>query len=390
MFRFRIVQSRQRLFGSSSIGSAYKHATPVINTPRLSRRVSIVHKAYFTQPTLFMRNEQGMGGIFGNMPVNSQAATPEESSKVDADDILPSDDVLRAISQKEKSQLNSKLAYRVTTLLLDAQHQGMTQDVKGDDWTTLKNAVLAAANNDVASLRTLASILLRYSKDGSVCSLLLYRILTPPGITRDLDKAETLLSQLAEDKEQIPLYLRERNDVQRALSLWENVGAAGHPTGYTEIGKVYLMSRGGVAQDLTKAYEYLEKAAMAKDAEAQYILGVMLTQGQGPTGKPEKTQAFSWFEKSASQGMPTALYNTGHCYFMGDGVEKDERRAVEYWIMASERNVPPAMINLGKFYAYGRGGLAKDMDKARALWSRLADREDVFGESARELLKETA
>jgi hypothetical protein len=30
------------------------------------------------------------------------------------------------------------------------------------------------------------------------------------------------------------------------------------------------------------------------------------------------------------------------------------------------------------------------MDKARALWTRLADRDDVFGESARELLKEAA
>jgi TPR repeat protein len=44
--------------------------------------------------------------------------------------------------------------------------------------------------------------------------------------------------------------------------------------------------------------------------------------------------------------MPNALYNTGYCYFMGDGVAKDEQRAAEYWIMASERNVPPAMVNI--------------------------------------------
>jgi TPR repeat protein len=76
------------------------------------------------------------------------------------------------------------------------------------------------------------------------------------------------------------------------------------------------MSRGGVAQDFAKAYEYLEKAAIAKDAEAQYILGVMLTQGQGPTGKPEKTQAFSWFEKSASQGKRATMTSKFiHCIY---------------------------------------------------------------------------
>jgi hypothetical protein len=32
------------------------------------------------------------------------------------------------------------------------------------------------------------------------------------------------------------ILLRERNNVQRAISLWESVGQAGHPTGYTEIG----------------------------------------------------------------------------------------------------------------------------------------------------------
>ncbi|RKP23915.1 hypothetical protein SYNPS1DRAFT_24000 [Syncephalis pseudoplumigaleata] len=148
-----------------------------------------------------------------------------------------------------------------------------------------------------------------------------------------------------------------------------------------------MVRRGGIAQDLAKAYAYLHRAAEAQDPEAQHLLGIMLSQGQGPTGVPEKAEAFAWFEKAASHGFPNALFNTGACYFMGDGVQQDEQRAAQYWIMAAERNVPPALINLGKFYAEGRGGLAPDVGKARALWTRLADRDDVFGESARELLK---
>ena len=39
------------------------------------------------------------------------------------------------------------------------------------------------------------------------------------------------------------------------------------------------------------------------------------------------------------------MYNVGFCYFVGDGVAKDERRAADYWTMAADRNVAPAMVS---------------------------------------------
>jgi TPR repeat protein len=51
-------------------------------------------------------------------------------------------------------------------------------------------------------------------------------------------------------------------------------------------------------------------------------------------------------------GFPDALYNVGVCYFTGDGVEKDERRALEFWEIAAEHDVPPALVS--HYYLYKR------------------------------------
>lgn len=85
MFRLRISQSKQCFSRLNPVCSTYKHVIPVINSVRMLRRVSIIHKTYFTQPTRFMRKEQSMGGIFASIPVNSQATIAEESNKLDAD-----------------------------------------------------------------------------------------------------------------------------------------------------------------------------------------------------------------------------------------------------------------------------------------------------------------
>ncbi|KAI9595680.1 hypothetical protein BDF19DRAFT_422551 [Syncephalis fuscata] len=378
----RILHAILRRHGGSL--TRYRPSTGYSVVDTLSRGYVVIPK---TQKALFSRlsapvyKEQSMGGIFANLPArDEQEHTLESDNRLEADDILPSDAILQALCKKEKSELTSKVAYRATTLLLDAQYNGIALDAADSDWETLKSSVLAAANNDVLALKTLASALLKFSKNGTTCAVMLYRLLgesgdstsmcnyavllyqAPNGIKRDSIKAEAIFTKLADEGHGVAqlnlatMLIREKNDIKTAISLWERAGPLGHPAAYTELGKVYLLPR-GVEQDFNKAYGYFKKAAELQDAEAQYLLGV-----------------------------PNALYNAGYCYFVGDGVARDERRAVEYWTMAAERNVPPALINLGKLYAEGRGGLNKDMNRAKSLWTRLVTRDDIFGESAKELL----
>ena len=51
------------------------------------------------------------------------------------------------------------------------------------------------------------------------------------------------------------------------------------------------------------------------------------------------------------------------CYECGEGVRKNYKKAVEWYIKAAEHGVPEAMYNLVCFYEYGHG-VKKDSAKA--------------------------
>ena len=50
-------------------------------------------------------------------------------------------------------------------------------------------------------------------------------------------------------------------------------------------------------------------------------------------------KAFEWYEKVASQGFADAQYNLGNMYYYGEGVEKDSKKAIEWYEKAAENTV---------------------------------------------------
>ena len=66
------------------------------------------------------------------------------------------------------------------------------------------------------------------------------------------------------------------------------------------------------------------KAAEKGEALAQFILGTCYLNGNG-VEKDEK-EAFQWFLKAAEQGYAQAQYNVGLCYLNGGGVEKKSKK----------------------------------------------------------------
>lgn len=66
-----------------------------------------------------------------------------------------------------------------------------------------------------------------------------------------------------------------------------------------------------------------------------YNLVVNYLNGTGGVEKnPEK--AIRLFQKAAENGVASAMYNLGLCYYNGDGVEKDLAKAVEWYQKAAE------------------------------------------------------
>lgn len=80
-------------------------------------------------------------------------------------------------------------------------------------------------------------------------------------------------------------------------------------------------------------------------------------------------KAMELSQKLAAAGSGDALGNIGNMYAFGQGVEKDQAVALEYWRKAAEKHVPSAFNNIAACYMQGTCGVEKDYIEA-AKWYR--------------------
>jgi len=177
---------------------------------------------------------------------------------------------------------------------------------------------------------------------------------------------------------------------ERQIGLIECNALAGHASSQAQLGLAYMLGR-SVAQDKTKAVEWLRKAVdqgeframlwlgeayehghgVAKDdwkafdlwrrshelgwdsateklqslsdayrkeaekgnASAQFFMGVVHEYGYA--GKPDAAKAVEWYRKSAEQGHSGAMFNLGTCYLEGTGVKKNIAEATKWFKRAA-------------------------------------------------------
>jgi len=134
----------------------------------------------------------------------------------------------------------------------------------------------------------------------------------------------------------------------------------------SDIGQGYQAYQSG---DYQQAYAIWKPLAEQGDAEAQFYLGLLYRSGEG-VEKNDRT-ALEWFTASAKQGYLDAQYNTGIMYMEGRGVAVSKRDAFKWWQLAAERGHAPSQYNLGALYAYGIA-TGKDTATAIALWQQSA------------------
>ena len=79
------------------------------------------------------------------------------------------------------------------------------------------------------------------------------------------------------------------------------------------------------ADNYEQAFHLWQSLAQQGDAEAQFNLGVMYSNGQGVT--QDYRQAMAWYQKAANQGHAIAQYNLAVMYANGRGVAQDYRQA---------------------------------------------------------------
>ncbi len=70
-------------------------------------------------------------------------------------------------------------------------------------------------------------------------------------------------------------------------------------------------------------------------------------------GVEEKSEKFQWHEAAAKEGYAGSQYNLGVMYYLGEGVQKDYKKALEWFKVAANQGHDEAKFRIGQMYANG-------------------------------------
>ena len=126
-------------------------------------------------------------------------------------------------------------------------------------------------------------------------------------------------------------------------------------------------------QEPTKAFKWALLASKQGDASSQHTLGVLYKRGFSGQ-KANIKEAVKWLTKSANQGDDLALKELFEMYYDGDGVPKDNKKAIK-WLKERANNSPYAQHQLAMMYEKGEG-VTKDY-KQMMKWLIKAAKNDL-------------
>ncbi|MDE5717652.1 MAG: hypothetical protein K2I53_08585 [Lachnospiraceae bacterium] len=124
-----------------------------------------------------------------------------------------------------------------------------------------------------------------------------------------------------------------------------------------------------------KDREYYESLLQDVDNKRRHCESVTCVELIGKEDCPmeQRQKAFSQLlELAHEKGDSRAQVSMGILYEEGKFVGQDERKALEYYLMAAGNGSTGAMNNIGNFYLHGKG-VAKDYDKAFEWYQKAAE-----------------
>lgn len=193
----------------------------------------------------------------------------------------------------------------------------------------------------------------------------------------------------------------------KAEKLLNEAASKGHMLAFCEIARPGIISKKnwkGVEKDVSR----LIQAAEQNHAEAQFLVGICFLDGIGVSKNVERGMFWlragakqghnpshmvtatmlvemSLYEeavfhtmKAANQGHPSSMFFAGVCLLAGKGMDRDEKKAVEFLLEAALSDVPGAKCMLGLCY-YEGSGVTKDFFKSAELFSQAHEEGDIDG-----------
>jgi TPR repeat protein len=114
----------------------------------------------------------------------------------------------------------------------------------------------------------------------------------------------------------------------------------------------------GVEPDASEFFNWIRKAAAARDPDAVYELALAYTDGVGTD--PDLIRYIEWLREAANLGQVSALYDLAIAYKDGEGVPADEKEFFRLMREAAEGGEPDAMVELAFAYKEGVGIRRRD------------------------------
>ncbi|MCX8478125.1 MAG: SPOR domain-containing protein [Sphingomonas sp.] len=137
----------------------------------------------------------------------------------------------------------------------------------------------------------------------------------------------------------------ERGDYRTAVEKWRPPANRGNADAQFNMGQAYKLGR-GVAADLKQAEEWYRKAALQGHEQAEGYYGLALFEN----GK--RTEAVQWLQRAVSRGDARAQYILGIMLFNGDAVQKDWVRAYALMVRSSTSGLDAAVKARGQMDQY--------------------------------------
>ena len=169
---------------------------------------------------------------------------------------------------------------------------------------------------------------------------------------------------------------KTEEDYKKAFEYLERARDLGNIAALNVLGLYYLNGLYPVTKDEKKALEYFSKAADNNYAFSLNNLGRYYE-------FTDKDLAFSYYLKSASLGESWACNMVGQCYRTGYLVEKDEKKAYQYYINGISASFRTMYFynyyNLANYYIDGKVdiGVEKDVNKALEYYKIASDNEII-------------
>ena len=138
----------------------------------------------------------------------------------------------------------------------------------------------------------------------------------------------------------------------------------GAMAGFTEGANAYN------AKNYALALKEVTPLAKKGHADAQHLLGLMYYMGRGV--QRDYKQALQWHRKAAMQGKADAQYVVGAMYYTGNAVPLDHKMAISWFRKAAEQGHAEAQHALGLMYRYHAAGMPQDVVLAYMLWNLAA------------------